>query len=427
MSKNKSHKKIIYLALIIIVVLFAFFYANNVLTKTLSVSYDPAAANNGSSTTGILSDAVNLLKKEEPKSDIKYVKTPDSTKVIYMTACVASTVNFKQELVDVIDSTEINSVIIDIKDFTGTIAYNTGKNMEGEKGTGCRASDMQEFVKILHEKGIYVIGRVTVFQDPFYSKLHPELAVKKASDGSVWKDHKGLSFIDVGAKSYWDYIIELATLSHQAGFDEINFDYIRFPSDGDMKDIYFSHANEVLVANPTTGKQIALENFFKYLKEHIDEYNVKAEKEGRNKLITSADLFGMVTTNYDDLNIGQVLERTLPYFDYVAPMVYPSHYPATFNGWSDPNKVPYDLIHFVMGEAVKRVETLKNATTTPESVRDFVSTDQLRPWIQDFDYGGNYGPKEVRAQIQATYDVGLDSWMLWAPSNRYTIEALKTE
>lgn len=408
-------------------ILIAFFYANNVLTKTLSVSYDPTSIDNSSSTNGILSDAVNLLKKEELRSDIKYVKTPDSTKAIYMTACVAGTVNFKQELVDVIDSTEINSVIIDIKDFTGTIAYNTGKNMEGEKGPGCRAADMQEFVKTLHDKGIYVIGRVTVFQDPFYSKLHPELAVKKASDGSVWKDHKGLSFIDVGAKPYWDYIIELAENSHQAGFDEINFDYVRFPSDGDMKDIYFSHAADVLKANPTTGKQIALENFFKYLREHIDEYNIEAEKEGRNKLVISADLFGMVTTNYDDLNIGQVLERALPYFDFIAPMVYPSHYPATFNGWADPNKVPYDLIHFVMGTAMKRVETLKNATSTPESVRNFVNTDQLRPWIQDFDYGGNYGPKEVRAQIQATYDVGLDSWMLWAPSNKYTIEALKTE
>jgi len=425
MKKKRSNKKIIYFVLILTAVLAAFLYANNVLTKTLSVTYDSSV--NSANVVDTLTDAMNILKKEEPKSDIKYVKTPASTKTIYMTACVASTVTFKQELVDLIDSTEINSVIIDIKDFTGTIAYDTGKNMEGEKGPGCRAKDMQDFVKILHDKGVYVIGRVTVFQDPFYAKLHPELAVKKASDGSVWKDHKGLNFIDVGAKPYWDYIIELAENSHKAGFDEINFDYVRFPSDGDMKDIYFSHANEVLAANPTTGKQIALENFFKYLKENIDEYNIEAEKEGRNKLITSADLFGMVTTNYDDLNIGQVLERALPYFDFVAPMVYPSHYPATFNGWADPNKVPYDLIHFVMGAAVKRVETLKNATTTPESVRNFVSTDQLRPWIQDFDYGGNYGPTEVRAQIQATYDVGLDSWMLWSPSNRYTVEALKTE
>jgi hypothetical protein len=427
MKKKKLNKNIIYISLVLLAVLAIFLFANNVLTKTLSVTYDPTANSASTSAADFLSDAVNLLKNEEPKSDIKYVKTPTATKAIYMTACVASTVTFKKELVDLIDSTEINSIIIDIKDFTGTIAYDTGKNMEGEKGSGCRAKDMQDFVKLLHDKGIYVIGRVTVFQDPFYSKLHPELAVKKASDGSVWKDHKGLNFIDVGAKPYWDYIIELAENSHKAGFDEINFDYIRFPSDGDMKDIYFSHAAEVLKENPTTGKQIALENFFKYLRENIDEYNISAEKEGRNKLVISADLFGMVTTNYDDLNIGQVLERALPYFDFVAPMVYPSHYPVTFNGWADPNKVPYDLIHFVMGTAVKRVEALKNATTTPESVRNFVSTDQLRPWLQDFDYGGNYGPKEVRNQIQATYDVGLDSWMLWAPSNKYTVEALKTE
>ncbi len=427
MKKVKTYNKKIFLIILILVCFFVLFFANKVLTKTFSVKYDAKSNTASTSNTGILAEAVGMLKGDVPKSDINYISTPASTKTIYMTACVASTIEFKQELVDLIDSTEINSVIIDIKDFTGTISYNTGKNLEGEKGPGCRATDMQEFIKILHEKGIYVIGRITVFQDPFYSNLHPELAVKKASDGSVWKDHKGLSFIDVGAKAYWDYIIELATLSHQAGFDEINFDYIRFPSDGNMKDIYFSHAAGVLADNPTLGKQIALENFFKYLKENIDKYNVQAEKEGRKKLVTSADLFGMTTTNYDDLNIGQVLERALPYFNYIAPMVYPSHYPANFNSWTDPNKVPYELIHYVMKAAYDRVETMKNSTSTPESVRNFISTDQLRPWIQDFDYGGNYGPKEVRAQIQATYDVGLDSWMLWAPSNKYTVEALNKE
>jgi hypothetical protein len=427
MTKKKSHHKTTLIIIAILVGIVVLFFANNALTKKLSVKYDSTVNSASTNTAGVLSDAMNLLKKDEPKSDVKYVPTPESTKTIYMTACVAGTVNFRQDLVDVIDTTEINSVIIDIKDFTGTISYDTGKNLEGEKGPGCRSADLKEFIKTLHDKNVYVIGRITVFQDPFYSKLHPELAVKKASDGSVWKDHKGLSFIDVGAKPYWDYIIELATLSHEAGFDEINFDYIRFPSDGNMKDIYFSHAAQTLKDNPTLGKQIALENFFKYLKEKIDEHNIAAEKEGRQKLKTSADLFGMVTTNYDDLNIGQVLERALPYFDYIAPMVYPSHYPATFNGWADPNKVPYELIHFVMKGAYDRVETMKNSTSTPESVRNFISTDQLRPWIQDFDYGGNYGPKEVRAQIQATYDVGLDSWMLWAPSNRYTLEALKAE
>jgi len=151
--------------------------------------------------------------------------------------------------------------------------------------------------------------------------------------------------------------------------------------------------------------------------------------------VLSADLFGMTTTNIDDLNIGQVLERALPYFDYIAPMVYPSHYPTGFYGWKNPNNYPYEVVHVSMLRAVERAR----ATTTSIQAADFTrigtSTpaqyakpvfppDVFRPWLQDFDYGGDYGPEEVRAQIQATYDAGIDSWMLWSPSNRYTRGAL---
>jgi hypothetical protein len=367
--------------------------------------------------------AVSGNKKVEPEIEkIKYVKIPEQVKSIYMSACVSSTRNFRQELVDLVEQTELNSIIIDIKDYTGTISFDSG--LEGDGGEGCRANDMKEFIADLHERGIYVIGRVTVFQDPFYAERYPELAVKKASDGSVWSDFKGIHFIEVGAREYWDYILDLAKVSHQIGFDEINFDYVRFPSDGNMKDIYFPFSNDVIVKDPINGKAVALEEFFKYLHTEIEKYNSGLE-DWREPMITSADLFGMVTTNYDHLNIGQVLERALPYFDYIAPMVYPSHYPDNFNGWADPNKVPGELIHFVMETGVERVEALKNATSTPEHVREKLHINQLRPWLQDFDYGGDYDIAEVRAQIEATYDVGLNSWMLWAPSNRYTRGALK--
>jgi hypothetical protein len=236
------------------------------------------------------------------------------------------------------------------------------------------------------------------------------LAVKRASDGGVWKDNKGISFVDVGAKEHWDYIIELAKESHRLGFDEINFDYIRYPSDGNMKDIAFTHSDG-------NNKSESLRKFFEYLDTQLQDTGI----------VTSADLFGMTTTNYDDLNIGQVLEKALPYFDYVAPMVYPSHYPNTFNGWADPDDYPYELIHFVMKSAVDRAETLKNATSTPQHIRERVGKHQLRTWIQDFDYGGDYGPTEVRAQINASVDAGVPDWMLWAPSNKYTRDALKSE
>jgi hypothetical protein len=166
---------------------------------------------------------------------------------------------------------------------------------------------------------------------------------------------------------------------------------------------------------------------------------------------TSADLFGMTTTNTDDLNIGQVLEKAMPYFDYIAPMVYPSHYPPNFNGWKNPNEHVYDLIHYVMKRAVERAvatstkiqiigskpimtnkvvpATIDKATSTIQAAsglytKDIYPASKLRTWIQDFDYGGTYDIPEVKAQIQASRDVGVDGWMIWAPSNKYTTGAL---
>jgi hypothetical protein len=349
---------------------------------------------------------------------VSHVATPDAVKALYMSACVAATPSFRDSLVQLVDTTELNSIMIDVKDFSGTISFPSG--LAGDKGTGCRVADLPDFIRTLHEKNIYTIARITVFQDPFYATLHPELAVKKkTATSTVWSDRKGIHFIDVSARPYWDYVADIARASHAIGFDEINFDYIRFPSDGDMEDIYFPYSNEFIASFPVTWRAEALERFFKYLHIEMEETNVT----------TSADIFGMTTTslNQFDLNIGQVLERALPYFDYVAPMVYPSHYPANFNGWKDPNDYPGELIQYVMQGAVDKVNVYKNATTTSSEIAEKISTDQLRPWIQDFDYGGDYDAVDVRAQIDATYAVGLDSWMLWAPSNRYTREALKVE
>ena len=130
----------------------------------------------------------------------------------------------------------------------------------------------------------------------------------------------------------------------------------------------------------------------------------------------------MTTTAEHDMNIGQVLELALPYFDYVSPMVYPSHYPFTWNGFANPAEHPYEVVKIAMLSAVKR-EMVWNllqglASTTPS---------KMRPWLQDFNLGATYGPDKVQAQIKATYDVGLNSWMLWSASNQYTKEALLLE
>ncbi|MDO8591136.1 MAG: putative glycoside hydrolase, partial [bacterium] len=358
---------------------------------------------------------------------VLHLPTPEPLKAIYMTQCVVGTKDFRERLVALVNRTELNSVLIDIKDFSGTISF-MPEDPKFKKFaiTKCGAWDMKEFVKRLHEQGIYVIGRITVFQDPSMVLAHPELAVKKKSDGSVWKDYKGLSFIDVGATPHWDYIADLSKESYNIGFDEINFDYVRFPSDGNMKDIDYT-----LSRGKTKAE--SLREFFEYLHNKLKDTGVK----------TSVDLFGMVTTNNDDLNIGQLLENALPYFDYVSPMVYPSHYPPNFNGWKNPNLYPGEVVKFSMDRAVIRTiattTTIKlfgsgamastGSTSSPQAspqlyTKDAYSKLKLRPWLQDFQYGGTYGPKEVRAQIQATYDAGLTSWMLWSPSNKYTEAAL---
>jgi len=155
-------------------------------------------------------------------------------------------------------------------------------------------------------------------------------------------------------------------------------------------------------SDPNYGKAEIMRDFFKYL----------AKEMKSTGAVLSADMFGMVTTNPDDLNIEQVLEYAEPYFDYIAPMTYPSHYPNGFNGYPNPNKEVYGVIKYSMDQAVRR---MNEASTSPS---------KIRPWLQDFDYGGNYGIAEVRAQIQAVYDAGLDSWMLWDPANIYTKDAL---
>ncbi len=359
-----------------------------------------------------ISDVLGSSTSTPATPKVKHVPTPAPLKAIYMTQCVVGTPSFRQELVDLLDTTELNAVIIDIKDFSGGIAFPTDNPVLAENVSDkCGAYDMKDFVELLHDKDIYVIGRITVFQDPLYTSQHPELSVQsKARPGQPWKDNKGLSFVAVNSEPYWDFIVELSKESYALGFDELNYDYIRWPSDGPMSDVVYP-------SQDTAGE---LEKFFRYLHSKVQPLGV----------VTSADLFGMTTTNTDDLNIGQVLERALPYFDYIAPMVYPSHYPKGFNGYADVNAHSYDIIHYSMSAAVRRTV----ATTTP--VLSFAHTRigtstpaiyskptyskyKMRPWLQSFDYPVTYTPEMVAAQIKANEDVGLDSYMFWDPANKY--------
>lgn len=367
------------------------------------------------SRTDYTANTLDTLKNTSSTTPtVLHLGTPEPLKAIYMSQCAVGTPSFRTSLEKLINETELNAIVIDIKDYTGKISYPTNNpKLKDSVSKACGAKDMASYIKKLHGDGIYVIGRITVFQDPYMSSVHPERAVRKKSDGGVWKDHKGLSFIDVGARDHWDYIIELAKESYALGFDEINFDYVRFPSDGNMADTDFTF-------DRGKTKSEALREFFAYLHDALAGTGMK----------TSVDLFGMTTTNTDDLNIGQVLENALPYFDAVYPMVYPSHYPPNFNGWKDPNAHTYELIKFVMQEAVKRTvatsTVVRVASSTPVSsttpqlyTKQAYSKSKIRPWLQSFDYPVPYTSGMVENQIRATYDAGLTSWLFWDAGNQY--------
>lgn len=346
------------------------------------------------------------LKEILQEEKVVHLPAPDAVKAIYMTSWVAGTPKWRAGLVRLIDETELNAIVIDVKDYTGRLSFQTKNTFLNEIGVSeTRVADMRGFIAELHEKGIYAIARITVFQDPFFAGKRPDLAVLKESDKTLWADYKGLHYLDPGAQEVWDYTVLIAKEAYAAGFDELNFDYIRFPSDGNMRDVYFPWSEERVTADPDYGKAKVLRDFFAYL---------HAELLGTGAIL-SADLFGMTTTNADDLNIGQMLEYTAPYFDYLAPMVYPSHYPTNFIGFANPAEKPYEVVRYSMDRGVAKLVAAGFAPT------------KLRPWLQDFDYKAVYGTPEVRTQIQAVYDAGLTSWMLWDAANRYTKDALVAE
>jgi len=384
-----------------------------------------------------------ILEVLPPKTE--HLKTPDQTKVGYMTSWVAGTASIREPLLDFFEASEFNSVIVDIKDDTGKISYKgSNPDIEVLGSYENRIADIEGLIEDLHARGMYVIGRIAVFQDPHMTVVWPDQAVQTVG-GSVWQDRKGLSWMDASSKKTWDYVIDIAKESYDLGFDEINFDYVRFPTDGSAEMVF-----------PLSGDREmsqVIEEFFVYLEEEL-------ETNEYGDMVRSVDLFGLTTSASDDLGIGQELEVAMRHFDYVAPMTYPSHYGPGFAGIQNPNSAPGVIIARAMedGKAklsnhidyeldlyaeqyiqiISETDPETGAVTSREEIKrgDQKKIDmkkleleavydfqKIRPWLQDFDYGGNYGYAEVRAQIDAVYASGLDSWMIWDPSNKYTKEA----
>ncbi len=336
---------------------------------------------------------------------------PEAVQAVYLTSWTAGSLSRLNSLIDLVDKDErLNAMVIDIKDYSGYLAYKTG--VPEAKASGAeddlRIADINGVLRRLHNKNIYVIGRISVFQDPVLAKYRPEWAVQ-SSAGGVWKDRKGLSWLDPGAKPVWDYDLAIAKDALERGFDEVNFDYIRFPSDGDLAAIIYPFSGGSTPARET------IREFFKYLRE-----NLPGAK-------TSADIFGLATIATDDLGIGQVIEDAYRYFDYVAPMVYPSHYASGFIGYKNPAAYPYEVVkHSLEGALLKR-QALVNSTSTAPEIGLPAQAGKLRPWLQVFDLGATYDNTKVEAQIRAVQEVlnnatssdAWSGWMLWDPKNTY--------
>jgi hypothetical protein len=374
-------------------------------------------------------EPVSSLSIATSSSQVAHIKTPQYVKGIYMSSWVAGTPSVRARIEDLLDTTELNTVLIDVKDSSGVITFEIeDKELAKISVVETRIKDVYELIDTLHKKNVYIIARVAVFQDPGQVKLHPEDAVKSKKTGGAWKDRSGLAWIDPGSKRQWEYTARVAEYAYSIGFDEIGFDYIRFPSDGALSDMVFPYSEG-------KNKEAVVSEFFAYMGARMKEKGIPS----------SADIFGLTTMNNDDLGIGQKLEPALQAFDYVSPMTYPSHYAMNaFRDFTNPNAHPYETIKLSYEAALRKIDILaKKESTTQEVIgtstkmvlnevlyadKKVLYKNKLRPFLQDFSLGQPpYGVREVRAQIKALEDLGIYSYLLWDAKNKYTKGAFAAE
>jgi hypothetical protein len=336
-------------------------------------------------------------QKEVIKRDAKLANPPEKINALYATFWSASSSSKINYLISLIKSSEANALVIDIKDFSGRIAYASGNPEISKYGTENPViGNVNALLDKLHAENIYVIARVTVFQDPALVASRPDLAIKNVKTNKPWVDGKNLSWVDPSSEEVWHYNMTIAKNALDRGFDEVNFDYIRFPTDGALTDMSFPFYTE------DKTKREVIKSFFVFLRESLEDE------------IISGDLFGLTTSAQDDMGIGQYLEDAYGNFDFICPMVYPSHFGTGFIGYKNPALYPYEVVKYSGAQAEKRLSALVPEGEEPLS--------KLRPWLQDFDLGAEYGADKIKLQIQAVAETSDAGWMLWDPTNNYTKE-----
>jgi hypothetical protein len=338
----------------------------------------------------------NFVSNLEPAVIPREKVAPIKVKGLYLTAYSAGSEKKINEIIKLIGETELNAIIIDIKDYSGQVLYDSQVPLvDALKLQDNRMKNLTAQLAKLREHDIYTIARVTVFQDPILAQKKPEWAIK-SKKGGLWRDKNGLAWVDPANSEVRAYIVTIAKEAAALGFDEINFDYIRYPTDGKLADIVYG--------NGSSKRYEVIGGFYEYLSEQLKDEPV----------YISGDLFGLTTEKKgeDDMSIGQRLSDAVQYFDYVMPMVYPSHYPTGYRGYKNPADHPYEVVYNAMKAGVKQAQDKKG---------------KLRTWIQAFNLGAVYDDAKIRAEIKASDDAGADGWILWNASNRYTTKGLKIE
>ncbi len=314
---------------------------------------------------------------------------PFQARGVHVSMFSAGNENAFKKILDLVENTELNCIQLDLKDEQGFIGARIDKGLPAKLGTFSEQYDLEKIVDMLRYRELYTICRIVVFKDPSLVKKRPDLGVRDKY-GGLWQ--KGL-WADPYSKEVWDYNISLAIAAARAGFNEIQFDYIRFPSDGDVTRCVYPHRD-----NRTQNEVI--EGFISYARKRLAKYNA----------FTSVDLFGLTASHQGEMGIGQKIENIAKHVDYISPMVYPSHYHRGEYGLENPEENPYDTVYLSLKDFKKKTQN---------------TTVKIRPWLQDFSLKTKYTADMVRKQINACYDLGIKEWLLWNPNSIYTRAALK--
>lgn len=311
-----------------------------------------------------------------------------SVRGLYFNPLISNNPQTIANYIHIAKTTEVNAVVIDIKDHV--VYFDTSNLLFQEANMVVPILELPTLLEEFRNNGIYTIARIVVFKDSPVAELHPEYAVRDTYTGGLWRDQNGAAWVNPLSRPMWDANIDLAQEAINLGFDEVQYDYIRFPTDGNMARADFGQ--------PITAedRETAIEDFLQTSRDRLIPLG------GRQ----SADVFGYTTVIDHDLGIGQNFEQVSEKVDYISPMIYPSHWPkgSLYGIPGHPNDYPYLTVHISMNEAVKQLDGNRL---------------QLRPWLQDFGMRGmrSYGVADVKAQINALTDVGITSWLIWSPSN----------